>query len=456
MKGRRSRLLANVAAVFLAIALLSGPVSAQAGLGTRLDEAGKKLDSDQQSCRPINLAEYALLLQEASKNKKLAQKAAKAGAPPNPQVDAELGKAMMLFARAQAAQAMQCMQAAQAQPQAQVTHEQLEQLPVGHRPEDLVASCPPDTFPTITRSPAAVVGGVTAPATVSLTCAAPADAAMIEVYRTHNRVRSEYGAPPLVRDPALELGAGEYVGELVRVGRPVHSSRAGRGNIRENISQGMSWWSPAQLMQTWLRERANFVPGTFPNVSRTHNWYDVGHWAQILWVRSVLIGCARAAGISASFMVCRYGPGGNRDGEQVGIPPRQYSVEAPTLPTAEVFTQLARPTATTAPSQDDMTIRTASLFDLGIYAGGVWTTDWFEIGESDNMDFGDALTPQLLCIVGGPKGATEPAPLYPDGPDGSAIKWHGFGQETNVEMPELPTKEVYNPADLPKCPLEIM
>ena len=32
-------------------------------------------------------------------------------------------------------------------------------------------------------------------------------------------------------------------------------------------------------------------------------------------------------------------------------------------------------------AQDDMMGRRASLFDLGIYAGGSWTTSWFEIGD---------------------------------------------------------------------------
>jgi len=37
--------------------------------------------------------------------------------------------------------------------------------------------------------------------------------------------------------------------------------------------------------------------------------------------------------------------------------------------------------ATQVQAQDDMMGRRASLFDLGIYAGGSWTTSWFEIGD---------------------------------------------------------------------------
>ena len=521
----------------LAVSILSGPATAQAGLDARLAEAEQKLDSDVQSCRPVNPAEFADLLNEAMANKQRAAKAAKKGVPINQaQVDADLGKAAMLFARALTAQALQCIQAA-AQQHAQVTREQLEQLPVGHRPADLVASCPTDTVPTITSRAAAGAGAMA----LSLTCAAPADKGMVEIYRTHNAVRAEYGAPPLVRDPALELGAGQYVGELLRVGRPVHASRTGRGNIRENISQGLPGWSPGQLLQAWVRERANFVPGTFPNVSRTHNWYDVGHWAQMIWVRTVLIGCARAAGISASFLVCRYGPGGNRDGEQVGIPPREYTVAAPTLPTTEVFTPRPQPqprtVQTTTPATDTMTVRTAPAFDLGIYAGGAWTTDWFRIGEQPEdlfIDFDNSLiglppnmfgydgtillppmvTAPPVCTAAPDAGSVpltdrldgSEAKLYFDISVGQNINLDDYlkllreaqanwkaaneaganGASANVERaaadlktaqklyqraykaaanntvdtevlpPDLPTKEVYNPADLPKCPLEIM
>lgn len=472
----------------LAVSILSGPATAQAGLDARLAEAEQKLDSDVQSCRPVNPAEFADLLNEAMANKQRAAKAAKKGVPINQaQVDADLGKAAMLFARALTAQALQCIQAA-AQQHAQVTHEQLEQLPVGHRPADLVASCPTDTVPTITSQAAAGAGAMA----VSLTCAAPADKGMVEIYRTHNAVRAEYGAPPLVRDPALELGAGQYVGELLRVGRPVHASRTGRGNIRENISQGLPGWSPGQLLQAWVRERANFVPGTFPNVSRTHNWYDVGHWAQMLWVRTVLIGCARAAGISASFLVCRYGPGGNRDGEQVGIPvpPRPYSVEAPPLPPAEVFRPGSPPASTPTPTDtyagtfdtDNLKAmieayntavnaydaalakcdkqemqRTAEIIEtvgpqLKAISEATKETGKLSKYSSVFADLSIAIVDEKLQeiadakakVAAPPKPAPPPPPPLPPLPD------------TKIPPPDLPQKEVYNPADRPTCPLEIM
>jgi hypothetical protein len=46
-----------------------------------------------------------------------------------------------------------------------------------------------------------------------------------------------------------------------------------------------------------------------------------------------------------------------------------------------------------AQAQDDMMGRRASAFDLGIYGGGAWSTDWFEIGDN-------GFAPELSPIFG--------------------------------------------------------
>ena len=208
-----------------------------------------------------------------------------------------------------------------ASPIQSITREELERLPAGQRIEDLLKTCPATTFPTVTRDTRLPAAGSPISNPVSIRCLAPADLEMIDVYRTHNAARAEYGASPLARDPLLELSAADYAGQLARSGKLVHAPREGRGNIRENISQGLRGWSAGQLLGSWLNEKKNFVPGTFPNVSRTGNWFDIGHWSQMIWAKTVVIGCARAAGIGSTWMVCRYGPGGNRDGDLVGVRP---------------------------------------------------------------------------------------------------------------------------------------
>jgi chemotaxis protein histidine kinase CheA len=111
---RLSKLLLTGAGA--AALLMSASALAQAGLGQRLDAQEQQLAQAENSCGPVNLAEYANLLHEAMQNKQRADKMAKKGVPVNQaQVDADLAKATQLFARAQAAQARNCMLQAQQQ-----------------------------------------------------------------------------------------------------------------------------------------------------------------------------------------------------------------------------------------------------------------------------------------------------------------------------------------------------
>lgn len=386
MKGHRARLFVHLSVALLAVSVLAGPANAQSGLGTRLDEAGQKLDSDMQSCRPVNLAEYALLLNEAMANKQRATKAAKKGVPVNQaQVDSDLAKASMLFARAQAAQAMQCMRAAQqqAQPQPQAQTPQSTGMapsnasitpPQGLSPTDQAAIARQqitiDQFEKdLAELESLVKAGKCREAwdlvddlddwldeldtpvrAASLTSAAyrPSvpgrlidewDDRIDELIKNcrppgmldykqvraildiHNSERAQYGLEPLRWSPKLALHAQDYVGELKRAGQMTHAPREGRGAERENISQGLPWWSVQQHLESWRQEKKKFKPGIFPDVSFTGNWYEVGHWTQWIWARTVAIGCAMAVGGPASWLVCRYWPGGNKDGQPVGIPP---------------------------------------------------------------------------------------------------------------------------------------
>lgn len=368
-------------------------------------------------------------------------------------------------------------------PVTNVSREELEKLPVGRRLEDLIRTCPSNTIPTISRQPDVLIDGKPV---IDLNCVQPADLDMIEVYEVHNIARAEYGAPPLVWDPALVQSSAAVAGQRVRTGTLEHSSREGRGTVRENLSQGLPWWSTQQLLSSWTKEKKNFVPGIFPNVSRTHNWYDIGHWAQMIWIQTVLIGCTKAVGGASAWLVCHYNPGGNRDGKPVGIPPaRQYAVDQPKLPTTEVFNgvkpnnqagsgfewgdvaghvrvdqawgaaqpsaalhQLEAMNAFVPPPEPELCVdRKASLFDLGIYAGGAYNTDWFTLdasGGGNNLPANDGRGTGFVhykVMVG-----DLPAWITFDAPP----------LDTNVEQPELPASEVFNRADMPKYCDDVM
>ena len=145
----------------------------------------------------------------------------------------------------------------------------------------------------------------------------------------HNAERKAAGVPPLRWNLSLQQSAAEHAAELARTGQLTHAPREGRGMERENILDVPLGSSPARMLAMWTGERSNFFPGLFPNVARTGNWMDIAHYTQMIWPKTTDLGCAAVPGGRASWLVCRYSPGGNKDGKPVGALPQ---VAAPVMP----------------------------------------------------------------------------------------------------------------------------
>jgi hypothetical protein len=137
------------------------------------------------------------------------------------------------------------------------------------------------------------------------------------ILEVHNRERARVGSPPLRWDPGLEAAAAAYARQLASGGSLAHASRAGRANQRENLAMGMPGSTAAQMMQNWIEEKRNFIPGIFPDVSRSGQWSDVSHFSQMIWATTTGIGCGQATGAQWEYLVCRYSPPGNVDGKPV-------------------------------------------------------------------------------------------------------------------------------------------
>lgn len=138
------------------------------------------------------------------------------------------------------------------------------------------------------------------------------------ILAAHNEARSEVGAPPLQWDPDLAVAAASYGPALSRIGRLVHSPRAGRENQRENLWMGQQGrFHPEEMVASWSDEKRLFRPGAFPDVSRTGNWWDVAHYTQMIWKSTTHIGCAIYRDGTWDYLICRYSPPGNRDGKVV-------------------------------------------------------------------------------------------------------------------------------------------
>ena len=153
----------------------------------------------------------------------------------------------------------------------------------------------------------------------------------------HNQARAEVGARPLQWDPALAASAKAYAIELTSAGQLVHSSREGRKTVRENLLQNLPGGrTPAQMIGVWTAEKSKFKPGIFPDVSTTGNWYDIGHYTQMVWETTTHVGCAINGDARFEWLVCHYSPPGNRDGTAIGLPaapqPRHVVASKPPMP----------------------------------------------------------------------------------------------------------------------------
>ncbi len=146
---------------------------------------------------------------------------------------------------------------------------------------------------------------------------APLDPVAAGILAVHNKERSAIGVAPLQWDSALAASASAYAAKLAAGGPFVHAPRAGRENERENLSRGLPGASPERMMLNWTNEKSNFIPGIYPDVSKTGSWYDVSHYTQMIWPTTTRVGCGTARGAGQEVLVCRYTPPGNRPGRPI-------------------------------------------------------------------------------------------------------------------------------------------
>lgn len=139
------------------------------------------------------------------------------------------------------------------------------------------------------------------------------------ILAAHNAERAAAGLPPLVWDNDLGTAAGTYAAQMASTGIFEHSDRSARHGIGENLWYGTHGaYSVETMVGSWASEKRMFMPGIFPNNSRTGNWVDVAHYTQMIWPTTQRIGCAVASTGRFDYLVCRYAGAGNIDGKWVG------------------------------------------------------------------------------------------------------------------------------------------
>ncbi|HIK32469.1 MAG TPA: SCP-like extracellular [Oscillatoriales cyanobacterium M59_W2019_021] len=135
------------------------------------------------------------------------------------------------------------------------------------------------------------------------------------ILNAHNQYRAEVDVPPLSWSDALASDAQEWADYLASLGRLQHSENTGQG---ENLWMGTSgFYSYTDMVEAWGEEQQYFIGGTFPDVSSTGDWSDVGHYTQMVWRETTAVGCGIATAEGNNILVCRYSPPGNFMGEPV-------------------------------------------------------------------------------------------------------------------------------------------
>ena len=125
----------------------------------------------------------------------------------------------------------------------------------------------------------------------------------------HNEERLRMRQIPLIWDAGLAKDAAAWARTIALTRRFEHAPHTKQG---ENLWMGTKRaYSVEAMVGYWVDERRLFKLGRFPDVSRSGQWADVGHYTQLIWYDTTHIGCAIAANDRDEILVCRYSPPGN-------------------------------------------------------------------------------------------------------------------------------------------------
>jgi uncharacterized protein YkwD len=128
----------------------------------------------------------------------------------------------------------------------------------------------------------------------------------------HNAAREDVGLGPLSWNPALARDAQVWAADLAKRQAFQHAPDLRTRGQGENLWKGTRGsYAPWQMIDLFVAEKRDFRPGTFPDISHTGRWSDVGHYTQIIWPETQQVGCATAVNARHEVLVCRYWPAGN-------------------------------------------------------------------------------------------------------------------------------------------------
>lgn len=141
------------------------------------------------------------------------------------------------------------------------------------------------------------------------------------IINLHNVERTRQGYPALQWDNGLAHDASAYAKTLADQDRFEHADQsAGDDAQGENLWMGSKHaYDWEAMVAMWLDEGRNTKSGSFPNVAKTGDWSEVGHYTQMIWPETTKIGCGLGANRNDEYLVCRYYPAGNVIGQVLKV-----------------------------------------------------------------------------------------------------------------------------------------
>ena len=137
-----------------------------------------------------------------------------------------------------------------------------------------------------------------------------------QLLRLHNKVRGDVGVGPVTWSKKLAIYAQEWANQLASTNCKLkHRPNSGKWKQEygENLFMGTAgYYGVADAVKAWESEK-QYYRGQTLNPS---NWYDSGHYTQMVWKNSKEIGCAKVECNGNIIVVCNYDPPGNILGQK--------------------------------------------------------------------------------------------------------------------------------------------
>lgn len=129
----------------------------------------------------------------------------------------------------------------------------------------------------------------------------------------HNAARRQVGLGPMAWSADLAADARRYARKMSRSRLFAHSNPVpGARPQGENLWMGThDAYSFAEMAGSWVDERQLYDGGSISQAISNGTFDAIGHYTQIIWRGTTMVGCAVVSNADEDYLVCRYLPAGN-------------------------------------------------------------------------------------------------------------------------------------------------